>query len=388
MNCHVRPEDVAGLARDAGLPRPAAGRSPPWRHEYGRLKRRLAAVPHDSVDAYAEAKTPFVRRVLAGSRSGGMSLSVAALSVGPCDRRPTSSAPWRPSGWSPTSSPSGDQPQAIAELAGRVQRRREGRRAAGRDRHRQVGDHGLADREGAAAHARARAQQDPRRAAGERVPRAAAAQRRRVLRLVLRLLPARGVHPADRHLHREGLLDQRGGRAAAALGDQLAADPPRRHRRRVGVVHLRPGHPAGVRRPDGPAQGRRAQIERDELLRRFVQMQYTRNDLAFTRGTFRVRGDTVEIIPVYEELAVRIEFFGDEIDRIYTLHPLTGEIVREEDGDVRLPRDALRRRAGADGAGDRRHRGSSSPTGSPSSSGRASCSRPSGCACGRPTTSR
>jgi excinuclease ABC subunit B len=73
-----------------------------------------------------------------------------------------------------------------------------------------------------------------------------------------------------------------------------------------------------------------SQVERDELLRRFVSMQYTRNDLAFTRGTFRVRGDTVEIIPVYEELAVRIEFFGDEIDRIYTLHPLTGEIVHEE----------------------------------------------------------
>src|ERR687884_180243 len=72
------------------------------------------------------------------------------------------------------------------------------------------------------------------------------------------------------------------------------------------------------------------EIERDELLRRFVGMQYTRNDLAFTRGTFRVRGDTVEIIPVYEELAVRIEFFGDEIDRLYTLHPLTGEIMREE----------------------------------------------------------
>src|SRR6478609_5989011 len=72
------------------------------------------------------------------------------------------------------------------------------------------------------------------------------------------------------------------------------------------------------------------EIERDQLLRRFVEMQYTRNDLAFTRGTFRVRGDTVEIIPVYEELAIRIEFFGDEIERIYTLHPLTGEIVREE----------------------------------------------------------
>src|SRR6187401_1380562 len=71
-------------------------------------------------------------------------------------------------------------------------------------------------------------------------------------------------------------------------------------------------------------------IERDQLLRRFVEMQYTRNDLAFTRGTFRVRGDTVEIIPVYEQLAIRIEFFGDEVERIYTLHPVTGEVVREE----------------------------------------------------------
>ncbi len=72
------------------------------------------------------------------------------------------------------------------------------------------------------------------------------------------------------------------------------------------------------------------QLDRDELLRRFVQMQYTRNDVAFARGTFRVRGDTVEIIPMYEELALRIEFFGDEIERIQTLHPLTGEVVRDE----------------------------------------------------------
>jgi excinuclease ABC subunit B len=71
-------------------------------------------------------------------------------------------------------------------------------------------------------------------------------------------------------------------------------------------------------------------IERDDLLRRFVQMQYTRNDLSFTRGTFRVRGDTVEIIPVYEELALRLEFFGDELERMYTLHPVTGEVVHEE----------------------------------------------------------
>ena len=69
------------------------------------------------------------------------------------------------------------------------------------------------------------------------------------------------------------------------------------------------------------------EIDRDQLLRQFVLMQYARNDVAFTRGTFRVRGDTVEIIPVYEELAIRLEFFGDEVDAIYTLHPLTGEIV-------------------------------------------------------------
>lgn len=72
-------------------------------------------------------------------------------------------------------------------------------------------------------------------------------------------------------------------------------------------------------------------MDRDELLRQFVQMQYARNDADFHRGTFRVRGDTVEIIPMYEELAVRIEFFGDEIDSIQTLHPLTGHVVRNEE---------------------------------------------------------
>ena len=73
------------------------------------------------------------------------------------------------------------------------------------------------------------------------------------------------------------------------------------------------------------------QLDRDELLTRFVDMQYDRNDVAFERGTFRVRGDTVEIIPMYEELAIRIEFFGDEIDELYTLHPMTGEVIRQEE---------------------------------------------------------
>src|SRR5690348_15967685 len=71
------------------------------------------------------------------------------------------------------------------------------------------------------------------------------------------------------------------------------------------------------------------EIERDLILRNLVTEQYTRNDLSFTRGTFRVRGDTIEIFPVYEELAVRVEMFGDEIERLYYLHPLTGEVIRE-----------------------------------------------------------
>ncbi len=70
-------------------------------------------------------------------------------------------------------------------------------------------------------------------------------------------------------------------------------------------------------------------IERNTLLRKFVNVQYKRNDMAFERGTFRVRGDTIEIIPVYEELAIRIEMFGDEIERLTTLHPLTGEIISD-----------------------------------------------------------
>ncbi|HZS21079.1 MAG TPA: excinuclease ABC subunit UvrB [Pseudonocardiaceae bacterium] len=71
------------------------------------------------------------------------------------------------------------------------------------------------------------------------------------------------------------------------------------------------------------------EVGRDTLLRALVDIQYTRNDLTFARGTFRVRGDTVEVIPAYEELAVRIDFFGDEVEALYYLHPLTGEVVRE-----------------------------------------------------------
>ena len=72
------------------------------------------------------------------------------------------------------------------------------------------------------------------------------------------------------------------------------------------------------------------ELDRDTILRRLVEIQYTRNDLAFTRGTFRVRGDTLEIFPVYEEHAVRVEFFGDEIERLMALHPVTGEVISDD----------------------------------------------------------
>src|SRR5881398_1343262 len=69
------------------------------------------------------------------------------------------------------------------------------------------------------------------------------------------------------------------------------------------------------------------EVNHEQVLRDLVRVQYTRNDLAFTRGTFRVRGDTIEIFPVYEELAVRVELFGDEIERMSILHPMTGEVI-------------------------------------------------------------
>lgn len=73
------------------------------------------------------------------------------------------------------------------------------------------------------------------------------------------------------------------------------------------------------------------EIERDRLLRLLVDIQYGRNDVAFTRGTFRVKGDTVDIIPAYEDLAVRVEFFGDEVDALYYIHPVTGDVIRQVD---------------------------------------------------------
>ena len=78
-------------------------------------------------------------------------------------------------------------------------------------------------------------------------------------------------------------------------------------------------------------------IDRDDLIRKFVSMQYQRNDIDFSRGNFRVKGDTLEIIPVYDEFATRVEFFGDEIEAMYSLHPLTGEVIRQLDAVAIFP---------------------------------------------------
>ncbi|MFM5904287.1 MAG: excinuclease ABC subunit UvrB, partial [Microbacteriaceae bacterium] len=78
-------------------------------------------------------------------------------------------------------------------------------------------------------------------------------------------------------------------------------------------------------------------IDRDALIRKLVDIQYKRNDIDFSRGNFRVKGDTIEIIPVYDELATRIEFFGDEIEALYSLSPLTGEIQRQESAVALFP---------------------------------------------------
>ena len=79
------------------------------------------------------------------------------------------------------------------------------------------------------------------------------------------------------------------------------------------------------------------QLDRDALIRKFVDLQYKRNDIDFSRGNFRVKGDTIEIIPVYDESATRIEFFGDEVEAIYSLNPLTGDVISKESAVAIFP---------------------------------------------------
>ena len=117
-------------------------------------------------------------------------------------------------------------------------------------------------------------------------------------------------------------------------------------------------------------------------------MNYERNDMNLTRGKFRVRGDTIEIHPAYDETAVRIELFGDEIEQITVVDPLTGERVQTLEELVVFPATPLRRRRGAHAQGHRPHRGRAAGAARVLRAARASCSRRSGCACARSTTSR
>ena len=129
-------------------------------------------------------------------------------------------------------------------------------------------------------------------------------------------------------------------------------------------------------------------IDRDDILRALVRIQYGRNDVAFERGTFRVRGDTVEIFPAYEEQGVRVEMWGNEIERISKINVLTGETIAQLDARGDLSGEALRHRSARRSSARSSSFAPSWPSGSPSCATRASCSRRSGSSRARTSTSR
>ena len=228
--------------------------------------------------------------------------------------------------------PAGDQPAAIDELERRVRARRPARGAARRDRHRQERHHRVADRAAAAPDPGARPQQDPLRAAGQGVPRAAAATTRSSTssRYYDYYQPEAYIPQTDTYIEKDSSINEEVERLRhSATMSLLTRRDVDRGRDRLG--DLRPGHPAGIPRPGGQGQGRRRRSTATSCCAGWSTSSTRRNDMAFNRGTFRVRGDTLEIIPAYEELAVRIELFGDEVEKLYYLHPLTGDVVREVD---------------------------------------------------------
>ena len=135
--------------------------------------------------------------------------------------------------------------------------------------------------------------------------------------------------PDDGHLHREGLVHQRRDRPAAPRHDVVPAHAAGRDRGGLGLLHLRPGLARRVPRPDPRRRPSGEQVDQRDMLRRLVDLQYARNDVNLVRGTFRARGDTVEIHPAYEEQALRVELFGDTVERIVPFDVLTGEMGEE-----------------------------------------------------------
>ena len=181
------------------------------------------------------------------------------------------------------------------------------------------------------ADARDRAQQDARRAALQRVPRVLPDNAVEYFVSYYDYYQPEAYLPVVRHVHREGLLAQRGHRPAAPRGDVVAAAPPRRRDRRLGLVHLRPRLAERVRGAARAPCARARAIPRDKLLRALVDIQYRRNDMVLERGRFRARGDVVEVQPAYSETAYRISLFGDEVESITHFDPLSGEVYARED---------------------------------------------------------
>ncbi len=227
--------------------------------------------------------------------------------------------------------PSGDQPAAIEELERAAARGGARRRAARRHRHGQVGHRGVADRAAAAA--------DPDHGARtRRSPRSWPTSCARCCRTTpSSTSSATTTTTSPRRTSRRPTPTSRRTARSTTRSSGCGTRPPTRCSPAATSWWWPPcrASTASARRRS-TSTGRcgctwASRSSASTILRHLVDVQYSRNDLSFTRGTFRVRGDTVEIFPVYEELAIRVEMFGDEIERLYYLHPLTGEVVREVD---------------------------------------------------------
>ena len=197
------------------------------------------------------------------------------------------------------------------------------------------------------------AQQDAGGPALRRVQGVLSAQRGPLLRQLLRLLPARSVHPAARHLHREGRLDQRGDRPAAAGGDQLAGQPARRDHRGQRVVHLRLGLAEGLQGDDGAA----AAWARRSTATRCCCSWSTFSTTATTSSSSGASSASAATASrsgrATKNIAFRIELWGDEVEKLSIINPISGEMLADAGAALHLPGQALRDAGGADRRGDR-----------------------------------
>ena len=207
--------------------------------------------------------------------------------------------------------PTGDQPAAIERLTDGLAKGAPPPDAARRDRHGQDLDARLDDRRAQQADAGPRPQQDARRAALRRVPRVLPRERGRVLRQLLRLLPARGVPAAQRHLHREGLVAQRRDRPAPPRRDPRPVRAARRDHRRVGVAASTASAPRSTTARPSSSCGSAASTAATPSCATSSTSSTSATTPALSRARFRVRGDTLELQPASEEILVRVEFFGD-----------------------------------------------------------------------------